>query len=136
MKSAATGSGNFSSPAPIVFTSQLTVVEVACAFARRLREGTLSSTQHARLLLAFDYDVEHRYILLDIMPATIDAARQLAVRHPLRAYDAVQLATAWLLNRELVRAGTAPLAFVCADDRLIATAQAEGLSTDNPNRHA
>jgi len=28
-----------------------------------------------------------------------------------------------------------PLAFICADDRLIAIAQAEGLLTDNPNHH-
>jgi hypothetical protein len=31
-----------SSPAPIIFTSQLTVVEAVCAFSRRLREGALS----------------------------------------------------------------------------------------------
>jgi predicted nucleic acid-binding protein len=36
----------------------------------------------------------------------VEIARQLANRHPLRAYDAVQLATAWLANRELIRQGS------------------------------
>ena len=58
-----------------------------------------------------------------------------ANRQPLRAYDAVHLATAWLLNEELLRAGQPPLTFVCADDRLMTIAQAEGLLTDNPNHH-
>jgi hypothetical protein len=43
--------------------------------------------------------------------------------------------TAWLLNQDLIDAGQPPLAFVCADDRLIDVAQAEGLLTDNPNHH-
>jgi len=38
-------------------------------------------------------------------------------------------------NEELIRAGQPPLTFVCADERLIAIAQAEGLLTDNPNHH-
>jgi hypothetical protein len=28
-----------------------------------------------------------------------------------------------------------PLTFICADDRLVAIAQAEGFLTDNPNYH-
>jgi len=55
--------------------------------------------------------------------------------YTLRAYDAVQLATAWLLNQDLLRTDRPLLRFVCADDRLIAIAQAEGLPTDNPNHH-
>lgn len=66
---------------------------------------------------------------------TIDTARQLANKHPLRAYDAIQLATAWLINQELQKAGKSPLLFVAADDQLLVTAQAEGLPTDNPNHH-
>jgi len=69
------------------------------------------------------------------MPVTIDTARQLANQHPLRAYDAVQLATSWLLNQNLLHTGKPPLTFICADDCLIASAQTEGLLTDNPNHH-
>ena len=124
-----------SATAPAVFTSQLTAVEATCAFARRLRDGILLPADHATAVRAFDYDIAHRFTLLNIMPVTIDAARRLADMHPLRAYDAVQLATAWSLDRDLVSNGEAPLTFICADDRLLGVAQAEGLHTDNPNHY-
>lgn len=124
-----------SAMAPAVFTSHLTAVEATCAFARRLREEILLPADYASVVQAFDYDITYRYNLLDVMPVTIDTARRLAVQHPLRAYDAVQLATAWLLNQNLLRTSRPPLVFICADDRLIAIAQAEGLLTDNPNHH-
>jgi predicted nucleic acid-binding protein len=120
---------------PTVFTSNMTVVEAACAFARRRREGTLSPQDHDQVLTAFDYDIAYRYNIVDVDPMVVEIARQLANRHPLRAYDAVQLATAWLANRELIQAGQSPLTFICADDPLIAIAQVEGLLTDNPNHH-
>lgn len=124
-----------SATAPAVFTSRLTEVEAVCAFARRLRDGTLLPTDHATVVQAFDYDIAYRYYPLDLTPVTVDAARRLANRHPLRAYDAVQLATAWLLNQEILRTSEPPLTFICADDRLITVAQAEGLLTENPNYH-
>ena len=126
-----------SSPdAPVVFTSHLAVVEATCAFARKLREGAISASVHRKVLSAFNYDVTYRYNIVDVMAVTIDTACQLANKHPLRAYDAVHLATAWLLNRELLRTHRSPLTFVCADDRLITIARAEGLVTDNPNHHS
>ena len=120
---------------PTVFTSRLTLVEATCAFAQRQREGSWSPEDHATTLMAFDYDIRYRYNLVDVDPAVLDLAQQLANRHSLRAYDAVQLATAWLANRELTRAGRSPLTLVCADDHLIAIAQSEDLLTDNPNDH-
>jgi predicted nucleic acid-binding protein len=123
----------FSETPPTVFTSHLSVVEATCAFARRLRDGTLTPEIHGRALLAFDYDITYRYHLLDVMPATIETARRLANEHPLRAYDAVQLSTAWLLHQELVGSGRPPLTFVCSDDQLVTVAQAVGLGTENPN---
>jgi predicted nucleic acid-binding protein len=123
------------SPAPAVFTSSLTTVEATCAFARRLRDGVLTPTLHTTVVKAFDYDITHRYNLLDVMPVTLETARQLATQHPLRAYDAVQLATAWLLNQDLLDSGEEPLTFVCADGRLLTIAQAERLLAENPNHH-
>ena len=117
---------------PIIFTSRLTIVEAASAFARRLREGRLSSTDHTSLLSVFDYDMNNKYYLLEVTHLTVDTARGFTNRHPLRAYDAMQLATAWLLNRELLLAGKSPLTFICADRRLITIAQAVGLLTENP----
>ena len=120
----------------LVLTSHLTWVEATCAFARRAREGTLSAQDLEQVLRLLEYDITHRYHTLDVTPLTIDTARQLAVAQPLRAYDAVQLATAHLANRELVRAGKPPLVFLSADTRLVDIARAIGLPTDNPNAHA
>jgi predicted nucleic acid-binding protein len=116
-------------------TSHLTVIEGVCTFARRRREGLLSPEDYLQLLAAFDYDFRYRYDVIAVEPMVIDTARQLAERNPLRAYDAVQLASAWLADQKLVQARRSPLTFISADDRLLAVAQAEGLSTDNPNRH-
>ncbi|MCP4111447.1 MAG: type II toxin-antitoxin system VapC family toxin [Desulfobacteraceae bacterium] len=120
---------------PTVFISQLTVIESVCGFSRRLREGAFSGDDYNRLLAAFDYDTVSRYVIADIMPVTIDTACQMAGRHPLRAYDAVHLATAWLINRELIRNGRYPLTFVCSDNRLLAVCRNEGLLTENPNNY-
>ncbi len=122
-------------PTPLIFTSRLTVIEATCAFARRLREGTLTVDAQTKLLSAFDYDIDYRYTVVDVLPSTIDTARRLATHHPLRAYDAMQLATAWLVNQELRQAGKADLIFVTADERLVSVAEREGLATDNPNHH-
>ena len=118
-----------------VFTSLLTAIEGVCTFSRRRREELLSPDEQRQVSATFDYDLTYRYTLVGLEPRTMDAARQMAERHPLRAYDAVQLATAWLLNQDLLDSGQAPLTFVCADDRLIAMARTEGLLTENPNRH-
>ena len=121
---------------PRVFTSHLSVVEATCALARRRREGTMTPEGHVQILTALDYDFTYRYNLIEVTPTVIDTARLLANRHPLRAYDAVQLASAWLAHQERLRTELPPLTFVCADDRLIGIAQAEGLLTDNPNDHS
>jgi len=120
---------------PTSLTSHLTVIEGICTFARRRREGLLSPEDYLRILTAFDYDFRYRYDVVAVEPMVIDSARHLAERTSLRAYDAMQLASAWLANQRLVQAGRPPLTFICADDRLLAVAQAEGLLADNPNHH-
>lgn len=125
-----------SNDAPLVFTSHLTIVEATSAFARRAREGSLPPETLQKVMSVFEHDVTARYHLLDVVPATIDTAQKLALTHPLRAYDAVQLATAQLANRELTRADKPPLTFLSADNRLVEVARATGLTADNPTDHA
>lgn len=121
---------------PTAFTSHLTVVEAACAFARRRRDGLVSQEDYAEILMAFDHDVAYLYNILDVTPEVIETARSFANEHPLRAYDAVHLATAWLANRTLMQAGQPSLTFVCADARLLSISGAVGLATDNPLQHS
>jgi len=73
-----------------------------------------------------------------IMPPTmpvIDLACTLLERHPLRACDAIHLATALGVHRLLVAQNYPALTFLSADDCLNDAAAAEDLAVDNPSRH-
>jgi len=115
--------------------ARITWVEALGALARRQREGDLSpeDIQKAIQLFRYDLDTQYRVVELDI-PLT-ETAGALITRHPLRAYDAVQLASALRVQAELTRTKAPPLRFLVADDRLAAIAKAEGLRTENPNKH-
>lgn len=59
------------------------------------------------------------------------AARNLTITHPLRALDAIQLASALHASTTL----NTLLTFITADKNLLAAATAEGLTTDDPTAH-
>ena len=76
-----------------------------------------------------------KYQVAELDAALARVAGELVVQHPMRAYDAVQLASALRIQSELAQAGVTTLIFVTADDRLRDIAQAEGLLTANPKDH-
>jgi hypothetical protein len=43
----------------------ITYVEVASAFTRRVRGGTLSAGDHAQAINIFEFDMEHSFVLID-----------------------------------------------------------------------
>ena len=110
-------------------------VEVLSALWRRQREGNLSPASVIKAIRAFRYDLDTQYQVIELDRALAEAAGQLIGKHPLRAYDAVQLASALRVHISFSRARSVALTFLTADDRLLAIAQVEGLLTDNPNRH-
>jgi predicted nucleic acid-binding protein len=61
---------------------------------------------------------------------------ELAEKHGLRGYDAVQLASALVVHAELLVSGVSELLLICADTNLNEVAQVENLSVQNPNDHA
>ena len=111
------------------------MVEVWSALARRRREASISAQDHADAVDAFREDCATRYRFVELELLVIEEAGRLLERHALRAYDAVQLASALVAARALVDAGLTQPVFLSADDRLLALAEAEGLSTDHPNPH-
>ncbi|MBC8446986.1 MAG: type II toxin-antitoxin system VapC family toxin [Chloroflexi bacterium] len=117
----------------LLLTSRVTMVEVWSALARRRREISISSQDHADALAAFREDCLTRYHFVEFEMPVVELAGQLLDRHPLRAYDAVQLASALIVSQTLSEAGFPALTFLSADDRLLAIARAEELLTDNPN---
>jgi predicted nucleic acid-binding protein len=103
-------------------TSVLAGVEIPSALARRAREGDLpldAAREHSRRV-ATDLSETH---VVAARANVLEVAAELVWRHPLRAYDAVQLGSAVWLARESRMAVT----FVCADQRLATAAAAEGL---------
>lgn len=110
-------------------------MEVLSALARRQREGSLLPDSVAKAIRTFRYDLDTQYQVVELDRMLAETAGQLVGKHPLRAYDAVQLASALRVQPAFARAESTSLTFLAADDRLIAIAQAEGLLTDNPNHH-
>jgi predicted nucleic acid-binding protein len=122
-------------PAPSVIIVHLAVVEMTSTLARRLREGVLTPAEYAQLQNAFRSDCLDEYEIAVAVGGIIDQANRLLEAYPLRAYDAVHLATAVVANQRLVGSNLAPLVFLSSDDRLNEAASAEGLAVDNPNHH-
>jgi predicted nucleic acid-binding protein len=106
--------------------SQLAWAEVFATFGRRLREGLDPLPTHEGLCEEFQSDWHH----LTKVPLGQEVLRDvpsLCRRHPLRAGDALQLASAMLLTRAPVE-----VAFAATDRRLLAAAASEGLRTIAP----
>ena len=104
-------------------TSRLTEVEIASALMRRWREGSFGAAARDRALAALVADLE-ALTLVEVAPPVTSRARRLLERHPLRAGDAVQLASCLLLRDTT----GGPIAFAAFDGRLNEAARAEGLT--------
>ena len=106
----------------------ITLIESRSAVRRRQREGNISSVDADRILKQMEEEASASYHIQSLTDAVMEEAARLIDRHPLRAYDALQLAGC-LIARQNVP-GT--LTFVCADTRLCEAARSEGLTTLNP----
>jgi hypothetical protein len=95
-----------------------------------------SSAMYAQIIADFEALCTGQYAIVEFNSIVAAQARQLLERHALRASDAIQLASALLINEALVAASLTALTFLAADDRLLAAALTEGLTTDNPNTHS
>lgn len=116
----------------VIACSEIGLVEVAAALARRLRERTLDVASAAAIRDRLFHDAATRFFMLSVRRDVIERAADLAARRSLRAYDAVHLATGLVLADELRSAGIEPPAFVSADDALNLAADSEGLHVSNP----
>ena len=121
---------------PHLVVCQLARVEVPAALWRKHRMAELTAPDTAVLVADFeaDYfgavDEAPRFSVVTVTAAIIDAAARLVGVHGLRAYDAVQLASA------LAVADAVPdrIGFLGYDGALAAAAAAEGLTDLRPRR--
>jgi hypothetical protein len=114
----------------VIVASTLARVEVPAALWRKRRSGELSEAD-ARLLMAeFDADwfgtddEPPRFVAVAPSSSALESAVSLVVEHDLRAYDAIQLASA-LAVRDVDPACDA---FACADRALRAAARSHGFA--------
>ena len=101
--------------------SAVSLVEVTSAIRRRAREGALSQPHADLVAAAVKADLRAMWIVEARRPV-LEVAAALVGLHPLRASDAVQLASALTLAK---RAGA--VTFVCSDALLTEAARKEGL---------
>lgn len=118
-----------------LFIARITWVEVISAVARRQREGNLTSADVAQVIQTFRSDLNNQYQVIELDSTLAETAGQLVGQYPLRAYDAVQLASVLLLQPAFATTQSTQLIFLTADERLSTIAIALGLLTDNPNHH-
>jgi predicted nucleic acid-binding protein len=117
----------------VIITARITLAEVYSALNRRRREAHLTGADYTDLANEFNRVCIAEYQLVELTAPVIEQARTLLERYPLRAYDAVQLASALSAQAAFKSAGLPSLTFLAADNRLLDAARAEGLSMDNPN---
>jgi uncharacterized protein len=118
-----------------LLVSRITPVEVISGVCRRQREGAVTPRVARAVRVLLTQHLQRDYRAIDLVEHVIQQSQDLLERYPLRAYDAIQLASALEGQARLISAELAPLIFVSADTRLLAAASAEGLSTDDPNSH-
>lgn len=115
--------------------SAITRVEFAAALYRRVRIGTLALVQAQQTELVFRHELPTHFRSIPADTAILDQAMQLVAVHPLRASDAIQLATAVYIKDQYAAVGLPPPVLVSSDHDLNQAATAEGLVVDDPNLH-
>jgi predicted nucleic acid-binding protein len=116
-----------------VFLVQITIAEMSAALSILRRTSRISRRHRAEYWERFEKDCAQRYRFLPADIETIQAAADLCARHPLKGYDAVQVAAALSLQRAL--GPRRSLTFVAGDKTVLSAAGAEGLTVDNPFQH-
>jgi predicted nucleic acid-binding protein len=118
-----------------VYVAEIALVEVVSALTRRHRGGSLSSSAFQKVQNRFRRNFEDKFFKIETSLSIIKQAADLAEKHALRGYDAVQLASAVYLHNRRQQAGLSPVTFISADNALNNAANIEGLIVDNPNNH-
>lgn len=118
-----------------IVVSKITGVEVTAAIAKHKRMKSIDESQYEKAYELFIERYKYRYIKVEVNNEAINSAMALTKKHPLRAYDAVQLSSVLNLRESLIQKGILQVIFICADNNLCDVAEMEGLTVDNPNNY-
>lgn len=122
------------SPQHRISISALAKVEVISALTRRFNQGDLTQNEVNQACEELSEDCA-AYFVIDVTNEILEVAFQNARNHSLRAYDAVQLASAIAARTALLVTQDTPSEFtlVSADNPLNEAARLEGLQVEDPN---
>ena len=115
-----------------LFVAQITPVEVMSGVFRQHREGIITgqlADVSSRLL---QLHTQRDYVVVTLTPDIVRQSIDYLNLYALRAYDAVQLASAVEAAKRLGASEGDTLEFVSADKRLLAAAASVGLPVRNP----
>jgi predicted nucleic acid-binding protein len=118
-----------------ILISQLTPVEIVSGLARKQREAHLSARTLQAAMLLINRHTDREYVVIVLAKSVEERAKTLLTTYPLRAYDAVQLASALISEQQVTGTAVGPVIFVSAYSRLRTVAANEGLATEDPNNH-
>lgn len=92
----------------VIITARISMVEVYSALNRRRRDASLTVVDYADIVadLAAIWAAEYQFV--ELTAPVVERTKSLLERHQLRAYDAVQLASALLAQDVLQSAGLPP----------------------------
>jgi predicted nucleic acid-binding protein len=110
--------------AEIAAISLVAYAEARVALARKRREHAVGLKDYRRIIQEFNDDWDN-YFIVDITEPLVKRAGQLAEKHGLRGYDAIQLFSALLMYEETRQL----ISFCCFDERLLRAGQREGLKS-------
>ncbi|MGH2461303.1 MAG: type II toxin-antitoxin system VapC family toxin [Chloroflexota bacterium] len=113
----------------VLLIARLAVIETASALNRKSREGRLDRRDVERLWRLFRAHWRAQYHVIALEDSVYRAAEQLLFAHSLRAYDALQLATA-LRAAGLLGELAPDYRFCTADGAQADAARREGLSVE------
>ncbi len=117
-----------------IFVAELVIVEGTAAFSILTRPKQIRQSARNAMFRRLLADITERFRTIHSTRKHIEAAAALALRHPLKGYDAVQLAIALDLQT-ILQELEINLIFVSSDNQLVQAAQAEGLQVENPLWH-
>lgn len=110
-----------------IFTSKVAYAEALAAFGRKRREGELEEKGY-KVIKANFLKEWGELSRVEVSDDVLKISGELIEKHPLRGFDALHLASAVLVLRELKN----EITFVCSDQGLLRAAKKEGFSIFNP----
>ena len=116
-----------------VYVLNVGVGEVVSILVRKRNAGKISPSDFGEAMVKLDTEIAHA---ADVKRASVSnrlalSSFPLIVAHSINSTDAIMLRSALVIARKL-RAGGDDLVLVASDQRLLRAAQAEGLTTFNP----